>query len=157
MAVRQGNDFSGEECSWTSLLLPGKEAASLDVACHSSSCHPGGLDIVLPPMWVHSGGSAGHTCNLCLPELSAVIPKACFWLQRQQWAAGEAGRGCGFWGVLRAAGVGVGSCREHPGKPRLLCCGVCCSQRDFHLVHRAAQPISAPGVPALAEAKPTKD
>lgn len=41
MAGMQGDDFRGEKCSRNSVLLPGKEAASLHVACHSSSCHPG--------------------------------------------------------------------------------------------------------------------
>lgn len=83
---------------------------------------PQGLEIILLP-----GGSMGHTCNLCLPELSAVVPKACFWLQRQQWSVGDMGRGCGFQWVLVPAGMGAGG--ECPGKHQLCCCRVCCSRR----------------------------
>lgn len=146
MAGRQGNDFRREKCSWTSLLLPGKEAASLHVACHSSSCHPRPRGFTQEGAWgTPVTFASGAVCR---------CPQG--WFLTAQATVGCGGGGEGL-GVFIPAGLGVGSVWRVPWKASAFRCGSVLQPRDTSpLTGAAAQLLPALGVLTL-HPKPTEE
>lgn len=66
------------------------------------------------PKLVHPGGSVGHTCNLCLPELSALSPRLAFNCKRKERLWGRWGGAVDFSGCSYLQEWEPGVCQECP-------------------------------------------